>query len=282
MTVALGVNDNLVGQDLLLFLALLSGAGMIAGLTAGLFGVGGGFVVVPALLAVFPFLSGPSDDLMMVAVGTSLASIVVSSARSVHAHSKRGAVDFALLKDWAVWVILGVGVGIWVASMADGKRLIMVFAVGVLIYSIYFLFPTMFDRFKGKWGMPTGAGKALLASGLGGFSALLGIGGGTIMVLTMVICNRPIHQAVATASGVGFLIGVPGMIGFLVMGLGEENLPMGSIGYVNMPALAAIAVFSVFTAPLGARLAHSMDGQQLKRVFGVYLVVVALSMFLKA
>ena len=130
--------------------------------------------------------------------------------------------------------------------------------------------------------MPTGPGKALLASGLGGFSALLGIGGGTIMVLTMVLCNRPIHQAVATASGVGFLIGLPGMIGFLVMGLGVENLPTGSVGYVNLPALLAIALFSLISAPIGARWAHSLDGAQLKQVFGVYLVIVSIAMFVKA
>ncbi|GAB5412450.1 MAG: sulfite exporter TauE/SafE family protein [Congregibacter sp.] len=260
----------------------MSVAGIVAGITSGLFGVGGGFVVVPALLAVFPFLGDQSDDLMMVAVGTSLATIVISSARSVHAHAKRGAVDFQLLKDWALWVVVGVGIGIAVASVADGKRLIVVFAVGVLVYSVYFLFPHMFDRYKGRWNLPTGPGRALLASGLGGFSALLGIGGGTIMVLTMVLCDRPIHQAVATASGVGFLIGVPGMIGFLIMGLGAENLPMGSIGYVNLPALAAIAAFSVFTAPIGARWAHSLDGDKLKQIFGVYLVIVSISMFVKS
>lgn len=267
---------------MLLFVVLLSGAGVIAGITSGLFGVGGGFIVVPALLAVFPFLAEPTDDLMMLAVGTSLATIVVSSARSVHAHSKRNAVDFALLKDWAIWVVLGVAVGIGIASVADGKQLILVFATGVLIYSVYFLFPSVFDRYIGKWSMPTGAGKVALASGLGGFSALLGIGGGTVMVLTMVMCNRPIHQAVATASGVGFLIGVPGMLGFMVMGLGADNLPVGSIGYINLPALAAIAIFSVFTAPLGARWAHSLEGKQLKRIFGCYLVLVAVSMFAKA
>jgi uncharacterized membrane protein YfcA len=98
----------------------------------------------------------------------------------------------------------------------------------------------------------------------------------------MVLCNRPIHQAVATASGVGFLIGVPGMVGFMIMGLGEENLPIGSIGYINLPALLAIAIFAVFTAPIGARLAHSLDGARLKQIFGVYLVIVSISMFLKA
>ena len=219
---------------------------------------------------------------MLVAVGTSLATIVISSARSVHAHNKRGAVDFQLLRDWALWVVLGVGIGIWIASVTDSKRLILVFAVGVLVYSIYFLFPRMFERFQGRFSMPTGPGKVALASGLGGFSALLGIGGGTVMVLTMVLCNRPIHQAVATASGIGFLIGLPGMIGFLVMGLGADNLPAGSIGYINMPALLAIAVFSVFTAPIGARLAHSLDSAHLKQIFGVYLVVVSISMFIKA
>ncbi len=267
---------------MLLFIALLSAAGVIAGLTSGLFGVGGGFIVVPALLAVFPFLTDQTDDLMLVAVGTSLATIVISSARSVQAHSKRDAVDFKLLRDWAVWVILGVGAGLWVASITDSESLILVFAVGVLVYSIYFLFPGMFDRFKGKWQMPTGPGKALLASGLGGFSALLGIGGGTVMVLTMVLCNRPMHQAVATAAGVGFLIGLPGMLGFMVMGLGAEDLPVGSIGYINLPALLAIAGFSVITAPIGARWAHSLDAAQLKRIFGIYLVIVSVSMFIKS
>lgn len=267
---------------MLTFIALLSAAGILAGLTSGLFGVGGGFVVVPALLAVFPYLTDQTENLMMVAVGTSLATIVVSSARSVHAHNKRGAVDFQLLKDWAFWVVVGVVLGIAVASITDSDQLILVFAVGVLVYSVYFLFPHLFDRFRGRWALPTGPGKAVLASGLGGFSALLGIGGGTIMVLTMVLCNRPIHQAVATASGVGFLIGVPGMIGFSLMGLGETNLPVGSIGYVNLPALFAIAVFSVFTAPIGARLAHSLDADKLKQVFGVYLVIVSLSMFVKS
>lgn len=267
---------------MLLFIALLSAAGIIAGLTSGLFGVGGGFVVVPALLAVFPYLTDQTEDLMMVAVGTSLATIVVSSARSVHAHSKRGAVDFQLLRDWALWVVVGVAAGLAIASVTDGKRLILVFAVGVLMYATCFLFPNLFERFKGRWSMPTGPGKALLASGLGGFSALLGIGGGTIMVLTMVLCNRPIHQAVATASGVGFLIGLPGMIGFLVMGLGAENLPTGSVGYVNLPALLAIALFSLIAAPIGARWAHSLDAAQLKQIFGVYLVIVSIAMFVKA
>jgi uncharacterized membrane protein YfcA len=271
-----------MGADMLMFLGLLFGAGAIAGLTAGLFGVGGGFVVVPALLAVFPFLTDQTDHLMMVAVGTSLATIVVSSARSMFAHAKHGAVDFKVLKDWSVWLLLGVAGGLFVASLVDGNKLIMVFSVGVLIYSVYFLFPEAFQRFKGRLSMPEGPKLALLASVLGGFSSLLGIGGGTVTVLTMVLCNRPVHQAVATASGVGVLIAIPGAIGFMLLGLDAENLPMGSIGYINIPALLAIAACSILTAPLGARLAHRLDELQLKRAFGVYLILVSLAMYAKA
>jgi uncharacterized membrane protein YfcA len=256
--------------------------GAIAGLTAGLFGNGGGFVVVPALLAVLPFFSEAGADLVYVAIGTSLASIVVSTARAVQAHTRRGAVDFAVLRDWSVWLVIGVGVGLWIASVIDGRRLIGVFATGVLLYSIYFLFPDIFERFTRRFEMPTGAARAGLASFLGGFSALLGIGGGTITVMTMVMCQRPVHQAVATAAGVGFIIALPGAIGFLILGLDAAHLPFGSVGYVNLPALAAISSVSVVTAPLGARWAHGLDDGRLKRLFGLYLVVVAAAMYWKA
>ena len=257
-------------------------AGAIAGITSGLFGNGGGFVVVPALLAVFPLFISEQSSLMYVAVGTSLATIVVSSARSVQAHHARGAVDFHVLRDWALWLVIGVAVGLWIASAVDSRRLVIVFAAGVLAYSFYFLFPGLFARGGRVFSMPTGIFRASLASFLGGFSALLGIGGGTITVMTMVMCNRPVHQAVATAAGVGFIIGLPGAVGFLVMGLGEPNLPPGSIGYINLPALAAICALSLVTAPIGARWAHSLNEVMLKRAFGVYLVIVSISMFYKA
>jgi uncharacterized membrane protein YfcA len=181
-----------------------------------------------------------------------------------------------LLRGWALWVVVGVLLGLLIANWIDGRQLVLVFAVGVLVYSIYFLFPHLFDRYQGRWSMPTGVGRAVAASGLGGFSALLGIGGGTPMVLMMVLCNR-----VATASGIGFLIGLPGMVGFLIMGLGVEGLPFGSLGYINLPALAAIALFSVIVTPVGARWAHSLDGARLKQIFGIYLVVVSMAMFAK-
>jgi len=271
-----------VEMEIVALLTTLCAAGAIAGLTSGLFGNGGGFVVVPALLAVLPLFNESNPTLVYVAIGTSLATIVVSSARSVQAHHARGAVDFAVLRDWALWLVVGVIVGLWIASVTDGRRLVGVFAAGVLIYSLYFLFPNALKGMKPRVSMPTGAAKASLASFLGGFSALLGIGGGTITVMTMVICNRSVHQAVATAAGVGFIIALPGTIGFLWMGLGETALPWGSVGYINIPALVAICALSVFTAPIGARWAPSLDEEWLKRLFGVYLVVVSVSMFYKA
>jgi uncharacterized membrane protein YfcA len=266
----------------LLFVATLCVAGAVAGITAGLFGNGGGFVVVPALLSVFPFFTESSGELIKVAIGTSLASIVVSSARSVQAHNKKKAVDFAVLKDWSIWLVVGVLIGLYIASKTSPEVLIMVFATGVLFFSVCFLFPGIFKGSSGTLTMPQGAFKAGLASFLGGFSALLGIGGGTITVMTMVICNRSVHQAVATAAGVGFIIGLPGAIGFLLMGQNVNNLPYGTFGYINIPALLAISAGSILTAPIGAKWAHSLDEVSLKRMFGVYLVLVSISMYYKA
>ena len=268
--------------DLLGLLATLCLAGAFAGLTAGLFGNGGGFVVVPVLLSVFPLFGETHANLIYVAIGTSLATIVVSSARSVQAHREHGAVDFDVLRTWAIWLVLGVAIGLGIAANTDGHALVSLFATGVLIYSIYFLFPGLFASVSHHLTMPTGLARAGLASFLGGFSALLGIGGGTITVMTMTLCNRPIHQAVATAAGVGFIIGLPGALGFMLLGWNETGLPFGSVGFVNFPALAAICVVSLFTAPLGARWAHRLDDRNLKRLFGVYLVVVSIAMFHKA
>lgn len=264
-----------------LLIALLL-AGSVAGITSGLFGNGGGFVVVPALVAVFSLLGDTTSQMIYVAIGTSLATIVVSSARAVQAHKRRGAVDFEILRSWALWLVMGVSIGLAIASVTDGERLFIVFAGGVLVYSLYFLFPERFSRATRALTMPTGAARAGLASFLGGFSALLGIGGGTITVMTMVMCNRPVHQAVATAAGVGFIIGLPGALGFMLLGLGEEGLPFGSIGYVNIPALIAVCAASIFTAPVGATWAHSLNDAHLKRLFGLYLLLVSASMFYKS
>jgi uncharacterized membrane protein YfcA len=130
--------------------------------------------------------------------------------------------------------------------------------------------------------MPSGLPLVALAGGLGAFSSLLGIGGGTIAITVMTWCSRTIHRAIATASGIGTLIAVPTAIGFAIIGFGHQGLPWGSIGYINLPAAIAIASMSILTAPLGVAAAHRLPSEPLKRIFGAYLVVISLFMFKKA
>ncbi len=264
-------------------IVLLITAGAVAGLTAGLFGNGGGFAVVPALVLLFTILDIESENLIFVAVGTSLACIIFSSARALISHNKKGAVDFLVLKEWAPWLVVGVVIGIFIASYSQAEELYLIFAWGVLFYGIYFLFPKILDQTAMKQrDMPVGFARAGLVSFLGGFSALLGIAGGTITVITMSICKRPIYQAVATASGVGLIIGLVGALGFLVLGFNKTDLPFGSLGFINIPAVLIISIVSILTAPIGVEWAHNLEENKLKRLFGLYLLFVSSGMFWKA
>jgi uncharacterized membrane protein YfcA len=262
-------------------LAAMLGAGLFAGFAAGIFGIGGGFVVVPALFVVLPLLGGTHDAIAHVAIGTSAATIIVTSIRSLLAHAKRGAVEFEVLKAWAPWIILGDGIGVLLAGHVDGRVLTMIFASGVFLMSLNFLLPKVGGKVISD-EMPSGIARVGIAGGLGTFSALLGIGGGTIAIMVMTLCGRSIHRAIATASGIGTLIAIPSAIGFALIGLKENGLPWGSLGFVNMPATLAIASMSILTAPLGVAAAHSLPAGLLKRIFGIYLVIIAFIMFRNA
>ena len=261
-------------------LALLL-AGLFAGFAGGLFGIGGGFVVVPALIAMLPLLGGDHAQFAHVAIGTSAATIIVTSIRSVMSHAKRGAVDFTVLRQWAPWIVIGDGLGVILASHVDGKVLTLIFATGVLLMSLNFLLPKLGGKVIAQ-EMPSGLLRVSIAGGLGTFSSLLGIGGGTIAIMVMTLCGRSIHKAVATASGIGTLIAIPSAIGFAIIGFREQGLPWGSLGYVNMPAAIIIACMSIITAPLGVAAAHKLQPEMLRRVFGFYLVFVSFLMFRSA
>ena len=254
-------------------LAMLA-AGLFAGFAAGLFGIGGGFVVVPAMIALLPLLGGAKSEYTHVAIGTSFATIVVTALRSTLSHHKRGAVDFEILKTWAPWIILGVGVGVLLAQRMTGQTLTFIFAGGIVLMSINFLVPKLARR-QVSDTMPTGLPRAAIAGGLGLFSSLLGIGGGTVAVIVMTLCGRSIHKAIATASGFGFIIAVPGTIGWILIGLGKPGLPVGSLGYANLLGAVVITSMSILTAPLGVAAAHALPAEPLKRVFGVYLLFIA-------
>jgi uncharacterized membrane protein YfcA len=265
----------------LLPLVALLAAGLFAGYCAGMFGIGGGFVVVPALLLVLPLIGGDPKEWPHVAVGTSAATIIVASLRSVTAHAKRGAVDFDILRSWAPWLILGDTAGVVLASQVHGNILLLIFAVGVMLMSVMFIVPRLSNHVITDQ-MPSGFTRIAIAGGLGTFSSLLGIGGGTIAITVMTLCSRTIHKAIATASGIGTLIAIPTTIGFAIIGFYKTGLPWGSLGYINLPAAIAISSMSILTAPLGVAAAHKLPAAPLKRIFGGYLVVISLFMFKNA
>lgn len=252
-------------------------AGAAAGFAGGLFGIGGGFVVVPALIFLLPLVGVVPDEIAHVAVGTSLASIIFTSLRSTQSHAKRGAVDFQLLRDWAIWVVLGTAVGTLVAGMVSSRQLSLIFGTGVMGFAVYFLLPAR----KGAplfAGLPTGLPRAGIAGALGVFSTLLGIGGGTVTTVTMTVCGAPIHRAIGTAAGMGAIIALPSTIGFMIIGFGEPGIGWGSFGYVNLPAAAALIATSVLFAPYGVAAAHHLPSNILRACFGLYLAVIGIVM----
>ena len=263
----------------LLVLSMLL-AGLFAGFVAGMFGIGGGFVVVPALAAVLTVLphEGGNEHIMHVAIGTSLATIFFTSLRSVQAHAKRGAVDWNILKAWLPWVVAGVIAGVVLTSFMDGSQLKIVFGLCLVPLGLNFVFQILGRKVKTEETMPRGPARAALGSGLGAFSSLLGIGGGTPAVLIMTMSGVNMHRAVATAAGFGTIIAVPGAIGSMITGFGQPGLPTGSVGFVNMIALVSITSMSILTAPMGAAAAHKLDPVKLKRVFGCYLLLTAVFM----
>lgn len=264
-----------LGADVWVLLAALVPAGLFAGLIAGLFGIGGGVVIVPvlhALLAAFGF----GDTALHAAVATSLSTIIATSFSSLNAHRKKGAVDESLLRAWIPWVALGAALGAALAGWMSATALEIVFGVLGLLVAAQFLFAQ--DHWRLTETMPIGAARAGIGVSLGGASALMGIGGGAFGATLMTLCGRPIHQAVATASGFGAAIGIPAAIALIIAGWSEPGRPPFSLGYVNVPAFLAIGALTVAMAPVGARLAHRLDKKLLKRLFGAMFAVIAVRM----
>jgi uncharacterized membrane protein YfcA len=266
--------------DLIWFVVGLIVAGLGAGFIGGLFGIGGGVIIVPALYFVFTALGVDEAVRMHVAVGTSLSTIIATSWRSLSAHTKAGAVDFEILKTWTPWIAFGALLGAAAAGIANTEALLLIFGGGLLFIAAQMgLADPNWRLFS---DLPRGIGRALIAGVLGLLSALMGIGGGAIGVTVMTLCGRPIHQAVATASGFGAAIAIPAAIGYAVVGWGREGLPPWSAGYVNLAGFVFLALLTTLTAPIGARLAHRLPQLTLKRTFAVVLAVLALNMLREA
>ncbi|WP_022698716.1 sulfite exporter TauE/SafE family protein [Euryhalocaulis caribicus] len=266
--------------DIIFLIAALIGAGLFAGLVAGLFGVGGGVVIVPAVYYAQAALGYPEETRMHVAVATSLATIIATSIRSVMAHNKKGAVDWHVLRAWSPWIVLGALAGAFVADMTPGRALTAFFGAVAMLIAAQMFFGRPGWRLADE--LPGGLPRAGMGTGMGLASAMMGIGGGTFGVLLMTLCGRSIHKAVGTAAGFGVAIGAPAALGFVIAGWGVANVPPGSLGYVSAPGFFFIATLTVLMAPVGAALAHRLDGNLLRRLFAIGLTVTAFSLLYEA
>ncbi len=260
--------------------AAMLATGCVAGVMAGLFGIGGGIVIVPVLEFSLGILGVDPAVRMHVAVATSLATIVPTSISSARAHHRRKAVDFTVVKRWAIFVLLGALLGAWVAAQVHSRVLAMVFAsLALLIALKMILLPNSRNLTN---DIPRGPLIPLIPTSIGCLSSMMGIGGGTFSVMTLTLFNQPIHRAVGTAALLGLVISLPGTIGFIVAGWNDVRVPPGSLGYVSLIGVALIAPATVITAPVGAKIAHSFSEKKLSTLFGVFLVLAAVRLFYRA
>lgn len=263
---------------LLALLAVAVAAGVFGGILAGLLGVGGGIVIVPALYLALSALDLAEGVAMQVAVATSLATIVFTAASSSRAHHRRGAVDRALLRRWAPWVVLGVVAGSLGGAVVDGRAMVAVFAAVASLVAVNMLIGRGTPPPEPRAAPPA----AWAATGIfaGGVSAMMGIGGGTVCVPVLSYLGYDIRRAVGTSAALGLVIGIPATLVYAFAGLGAEGLPPLSLGYVSLPAVAVITPFTTVFAKLGARIAHAIPMRALRACFGVFLGVTAAGMIL--
>lgn len=258
----------------------LMAAGAVAGLIAGLLGVGGGIVMVPAMAFAFQALGYDADVVMHVAVGTSLAVIIATGTMSARAHHARGAVDFDVLRLWGPFIVGASLLGGLMAGLYSGAVLRIIFGVVALFIALNIVLPVQRRLMAHLSG--SAAANRTSAVVVGYISALMGIGGGSLSVPTLVAFGNPMHRAVGTSSALGVMLAVPGALGFVVSGWFAGGRPPFSLGFVNLVALVLIGVVASNVAPLGAALAHRLDQRRLKLVFAVFLVLVGGKMIVQA
>ena len=246
-------------------------AGAFAGVSAGLFGVGGGMIIVPALVWIFTAYHFPPEVVTHLAIGTSLATIVVTSISSLTAHNKRGGVRWEVWRKMALGLVIGSLVGAGIADMIDGKVLQAIIGVGALLVALKMLFFSNKEQLGSKLlpsaGVQFGAG-----TGIGMASSIFGIGGGSLTVPFLNWAGLPMKQSVGTSAACGLPIALAGAAGFAWFGQDVVNLPQGTIGFVHITGFICISVVSFAMAKVGAKLAHVLPALTLKRAFGILLL----------
>lgn len=250
--------------------------GVIAGIMAGLLGVGGGIVIVPVLYHLFSLLGVDEAVKMHVAVGTSLATIIPTSIMSARTHRAKGNLDADLLKGLLPAVIVGVIIGTAISGSVRGVVLSTIFASVALLVSIQM---GLGAEKQVAGTLPKGPARQGLGFVIGGFSSMMGIGGGTLSVPILKAFNVPMHRAVGTGAALGIVISIPGALGFLINGWGAQNTPPFTLGYINLIGFALIVPMTIWMAPVGARLASRINAPRLKQVFALFLFITAVRMF---
>ncbi len=266
---------GLPASELALLAALIILGGLVTGLLAGLFGVGGGGVIVPVLYEIFRVMDVAEDVRMQLCVGTSLAIIIPTSIRSFRAHLARGRLPTHILRIWALPVTAGVVIGGVIAAFAPAsifKAAFVVIAIGIGAKLIFGRESwRLGDRLPGRVAM---GGYGLV---IGLYSALMGVGGGSVSSAILMLYGQAIHAAVGIAAGIGVLISIVGTAAFMIAGWPHQALvPPLSVGFVSLIGVALMAPISAFAAPYGARLAHALPKRRLEIAFGTFLWLVAL------
>ena len=263
--------------EIAVFALAIAASGVVSGLMAGVFGIGGGAVLVPVFYQVFGLLEVDEAVRMHLAVGSSLAIIIPTSLRSFTSHRARGAVDMELLRSFYLPIPVGVVLASLTAALITSEGLRIIFAVITLVVALRLLF----NRESWRIGteIPGNPGRSIIGVVIGYFSTLMGIGGGVMNNTFMTLYGRPMHEAVATSSGVGVMIAIPGTIGYVWAGWGAVGLPLGSTGFVNWIAVAIIIPIALVVTPWGVRLAHALSKRQLEIAFGLFCVFVSARFF---
>ncbi|ETX30323.1 sulfite exporter TauE/SafE family protein [Roseivivax isoporae] len=266
-------------DDLWLFLPLLLATGGFSGVISGLLGIGGGIFLVPVFLFVFTRFGVSDAVVMQLCVGTSTATVVATSLRSVLSHHKRGAVDVAALRLFAPWLSVGAVGGVIAATSMRSDTLMAVFGTIALVMGFYIL------AGNPRWRVAETLPRRRVAAPLGGFigfvCAMMGIGGGTFGVPTLTAFGRSVHVAIATAAGFGLLVSLPAALAYLVR-TPSAPVPPLTAGFVSLPAFAVTVIATFLTVPIGVRLAHVLPAQTLRRVFAAFIILAALNMLRKA
>ena len=252
--------------------------GIFVGFFAGLLGIGGGTLLVPLLVFLFTAQDFPTDRILHLAIGTSLASIVFTSFSSIYAHNARGAILWPTVKQSSIYLIIGTFGGSFFAERLDAQVLAGVFVLFASYASAQLILGL---KPKPTRTLPKSIGMGIGSSLIGMLSSLVGVGGGVIAIPLMLMHNVPMRNAVGTSAALGLPIAIAGSFGYVWNGLEKTNLPDLSFGYVYLPALFGVVVGTFITVPFGAKLAHSMPVSRLKNIFAVILMVLAINMFVE-